>query len=520
MLKGPHNDYSQALTVLGRVLDAITAAAADGDQEEREKAWKCASEHAIPLILSVSESQNSMNEFCQAFGINSSNTAAMQTLLDSVAALRAVSAAPDAPADFALAVSRIGLLLCVRFGYGLYVPDPDKPPRDPGTTADIFSSRPLMQCIQMAASCWNDVVRRSGGSLFQKNWLELHSVTLSAALFFYGCVYFGNDVVKFCASKGTPEYLSAASELASLLVASPASVVRALATVAASLPAALTLTASTPVSLNRLKAAREMAAGLQVPATIFSRAANFLCFAVKEGEPPIGDAYLYLDIAEAAHACLKTALALQSAGPGVWQPTGEAMVIFVEAHADPQSVVMEWFVCAMALNASLNRLSDHEEAGALVTLHMLAALAASSESQLQHISSFPGVFEVACRLLGVYSEQLTPILTPSDVHGLEVMLKYGSRDTDEITFVHQLMKVAKSAEGMEERQRRRLNMLGRLPPGVCANLRCSESLPGRDRLQFCSRCKVVRFCSLKCVKYAWKHGHKAPCQAVQHERAG
>ncbi len=70
-------------------------------------------------------------------------------------------------------------------------------------------------------------------------------------------------------------------------------------------------------------------------------------------------------------------------------------------------------------------------------------------------------------------------------HGWKLLAADTSNQLD--SSMLELINAAKSTAGLEQRQKMRLELLGRLPQGLCANLKCSSSVPTGGRL------KVLRF---------------------------
>jgi hypothetical protein len=221
-------------------------------------------------------------------------------------------------------------------------------------------------------------------------------------------------------------------------------------------------------------------------------------------------------LAEAAHACLKTASVLQAGGR--WTPDALGQLLGLSS---PLKALAQWHSVSKKLNYALYALGGDEEAF-LVILHALAAVAGVPEEQLQSAVDL-GLFEGFSIVLAPLNETAASVLLPVDAAGLERLLHHGTPKPDEAAKLGALLEAAKSEEDLEQRQRRRLELLSHLPPGVCFNLECAAPLGAGDasgHLKVCSSCRIARYCSPLCFKYDWKHGHKGPCRAIQCERDG
>ncbi len=139
----------------------------------------------------------------------------------------------------------------------------------------------------------------------------------------------------------------------------------------------------------------------------------------------------------------------------------------------PDAALTRWIMASRLINGILVQCSSTD--GVRLTLDTLVALAAAPASLLE-IAARAGFFRSFYIILRLLSRDLCLVLVPTDAAALEAMLPYTSQclpDAEDI--LKRLITAAKSPDGLEQRQRRRLELLGGLPAGVCANLLCSCS---------------------------------------------
>lgn len=512
--------FNGVAKILAKLMASLAAAQTSGDAAEKERALDVVKWFSTCPITAMFDSEYKS----MIMPLDSPERKAYRTilrratapediahLLRTAAALRAAATAPGCPVEFSVFSAHLIAGICALCAFALAETGPDGGVI--GASPDAIKLRcssPFIDCVQMAVQGWTDMVR-GVSAVPELNFWYLQGKTLMMLAFaFDACDSVDKSLSKTTESVDIPDDIADLYRfevaLAEVAAAPLVHMVRFLATFVASMPAALVLPNDRPSVAEQNRVFQDMG---RLQATRIHKAAlryamvAATCF--KDGDAPFLEG-----AAQAAHACLNAALAL-SAGAH----TLKADILDDPVETDPPEVAADaWCSVALILAGRLASIDGDGEAAALITLHCLAAIPEPSRGSETFYISF------AVFLMSI-SAELSPALVPEDADALKMVLQRSKAPPEAAAGLEELIVVAKADEGLGERQRRRLEMLGRLPPGICANLRCSEFLPAGAKVKKCKGCHIAHFCGPKCLKYAWKHGgHKAACHAVQREREG
>lgn len=506
----PH-DGSLAVPMAAHIIAAVATAQAEGDQNERDTVLKFIKTSALKIINAVfALKTGDVNDF----NFPSAPDAVPQ-LLQAIGALRDVSTAPETPAEFSVYADRLALAACALAG--LCLAAAAGPTRI--DQLRVLCSSDFTECILMASQSWIHLLRCCRDAPGLEFWDIAGDVVHILGRFINAAVSITEHVTTASGHLRDMTSVSEADELSSVVAASPASVVRALAVLAAAMPEVLDLPDGTSVrTTNSVLLGRLMFGRLPDAAIGYSIMDDFYREDFK---------FASLETERAIHACLNTMLCLQVA-PGPWRALRTDTELGAMAASSPQDAVPGFFAACTMLHWDLNALKNFSkspkhaesdlggEASVFAAIHGLAAAAGLSEAQMKDTASR----FVHVGLLDTPLDLLRSVLVPVDADGLRKLLLCNDLVPGDSEALQALIKVAIDSEGLEERHKGRLQLLERLPEGVCANLRCSEPLTAVGKLRKCSGCLIVRYCCAKCSKIDWKHGHKVACQAVQRERSG
>lgn len=471
------------------MIAAIAAATAEGSQEERETAFECIKQYAYSVILPQHIPRIKIfpnaTEIAAMFE-QSPAPAAIDALLDSVAALRDAAGTAGVLSEHALHANLLALYACMVGGLCIFHPAGAAPEAQ----LAALCSAPFTKSVIMAADAWKDVLRRSRDAPEFDFWAQLGQIGAIFTDFYQACSLMGK-LSELLSPSLNPSKASVERALAA--VAAPtAPAVSGLAAVASSMPAALALNGP-PLSESK-KFALAISTRLHLAALGYAHAA-----ARCSG----GSASSTADATAAAHACIHASLAIQASE--IWQP-----LLAAEMSSG-------WLNAGLLANQVLIKDSSDEgvTAATLISLHSFTCvLGFSAQAKAMNAMSFHKRGYVDGATESFHSTR--SIVLPEDAPAFELLLQTGERSAAPL---RKLLKAAQSTEDIPGRQRRRLEMLGHLPPGVCANMLCTESLPASDKFKKCSGCMIARYCSARCSKADWK-GHRAACKAVQRERGG
>lgn len=516
----------KSIQMVAKLLTVSTESAADGDlfPAEKERALECIKNQILPIVYAlynISDSEGGMpQQQYMACVKGASSDASVKALLPAVAALRDLASKSDVSMEFALFPSRICLSSTLICAYCAYKAAGSAP----AAQIAALCGSTYIACICMAISCWTDFLRVCCLPDFDVDFDDNAQVILELIgsavkptwLMQAAAAEMGDYIDKY------PTGRARAGPLAAVVLAVPATPLldlsRSLADFTASIPAVIDLVKARPVLARAaspmLEAARVMSIKLSASAIVYSQAAVFSSRYVDTIPAPYSDKE-FISVAQTAHASIKTAMVL--AKKRQWP---QEAALGVTEIRKPQKTVVELTNNGIDVCEAFQMRDFGGEAPVLVALHALAVLAALSED-LVAIAASNAPYISTLFAMPSMRDDLARVLLPGDALGIQRVLQYGKVTPDYVPVLEDLIEAAKSTEGLEQRERERLEMLGRLPAGVCANFLCSEPLPPAVRLKVCSGCGIARFCGPKCFKYAWKHGgHKAPCQAVQREREG
>lgn len=449
-------------------------------------AVKCAALDAPTVVCALTEEKNRMGEDnLNIFRRAVTEPDALKDLLDALLALQAVSNAPGSTNQFSVHANRLTTYAAaVCGGIMTTAAGPLRSNRD----GDIrfLSCASFNQLVQVALNGWVGLVRRSSAAGLNSLPVSAEQHMPALFLLFDICSRVTRNGRRIFSRLNSENALEAAEveQFKSMPVAPLVSVVRCFAEMAASMPAALNLAKHPAVMAFATHIAIRSELHL-TGARCASAARSLLIFSRSAQESAPIDASAREEVEQAAHACLHAALTLHKAGPPPLEP-----------QVSSDAAVASWFQTALIL---MSQLESTSEAAARVALHVLAAVAAIPESVLQEAFK-SDAFEAFCKGLASLTDVLGPVVVPEDVAGLERVERSSSLAPADAAKLQQLSAAASDAESVKERQRRRLELLSRLPAGVCANLRCAESVPADGRFKICSGCRSARYCGPSCLR--------------------
>lgn len=482
------------------------AAAAVGDAEEQEEAWRCMTsyERALSCPLTLVEGFSTEEEFT-ALAQDAATPDAIEFLLDSVEALRKAMQASSVPNKFSFAAAKLMALACMTCGNLMSAASG---PTDLDTMA-VLCSAPFIECIQVTSECWIEMIRLCRDASKLDFWgFSMGGFMTALKKFCEACEIVGEHVADVFVSMAPLSVLRSINRRATTQPAMAAMplAARALAELGASIPAALALSHASLVASESLQTARTVAASIHNVATGYAMAFIFC----SEARTPISKTTA-IAAAQAAHACLRAALALRA--PGFWPSASAVQQLAINS---PLEAMVQWQSGALMFVGHPFAVSGMKETPPLIVLRSLAVLSTLSDSELcsREIVAILGALPKAEPAI----PDICAVALPEDAPWLEKLARAGPMPAA-VEVLRQMIAAAKSSVDLEQRQRRRLDMLSRLPPGVCGNFRCAEPLPA-EKLSVCSGCRTLKYCSAACLRCDWKHGHKAVCQAVQRERGG
>lgn len=478
------------------IIEAIAGALhANEDEREMGRALSCMDLIHVRLFGDVLDLLDDSNA-SKAFAQSPATPAAVDALTEAVSTLQKLTAESQVPIEHSLFASRLNLCACSAVAAALCLAS--------GPTLfekiDVICGPHVVRCMQEASGAWADLVHRVKNSHKYFNfytcmsgpatglfYLFLHSISSLLPQF--------DDTINRSMLQLDPAARALAAQGA-----------RAVAVAAATFPAALSLVQEGA----RVAGPKAYALDVALMSTLKASLCVYTTAITSTSHASNGTIQGSLDsindMALTAHACISAALALKN---------GEGCLVGPQlSAADLQIYVSSWMNAGKLILEILSE-GGRKDAATPVVLRLLAALAELSQPQLQNFDTDGALADFAA-VICVKFEELCAVIVPEDVEGLERVQCHSGPNTEAAAKLGSLIQIATGADGLELRQSNRLEM-GRLPDGVCCNLRCSEVPPAGDLLKRCAGCSIARFCSQKCFTYAWQHGHKAPCLMMQHE---
>lgn len=514
----PQN-LSAAIPVLSRTIDAVAQALTTGDALERQRVHSIVRDDAVSVVLAVfgwaTAAAHPRRDVHLSAIETAANPANGQLLARSLMRLFDATDASSTPKDLALAADLLGAAagsLCVLCAYNAS--------EVPGDNVKAMLGISCVNLIQITGDCWIGVVRRCQGATELNLWAHLIKLSGEVVEMFLrvlkATIVVGEGVMDmlYRSRSGENDPLFVVPQRASAVPL--VGVVRSLAKVAASIPAALALADRDAASEGTQRYEVFSAQLHEILAKMHVAAAGYAHIALSCRERDIADlSDAAMDknlaiVAEASHACLHTALALQASGC-LSQETDVG-------EADAEVAVVEWHQLATLVAGALDFLEKGGPAVAAVALHSIVALGPMPHYLLEDAVGVSGSPLNAAKMVAAAATALRPTLLPSDALGLEKLLQHGQPTPETVQVLEQLIEAARSTENVEQRHRARFGLLERLPRRICANLRCKRAFGACGDLRVCSGCKSVRYCTEKCAKVGWREGHQTACQAVQQER--